>query len=137
MPTKTNIVVDTNIFLYALDDQNLYHSRAATLLNNPSYTLHMTTKNVSEYFAVASKLNIDFVKAFAFYKQICTNATLLFTDNQSLLVFENLLQKYQPRGNKVFDLEIVSIALAHQISIIATVNAKDFDSFSEITVLSI
>ena len=137
MPTKTNIVVDTNIFLYALDDQNIYHSRAATLLNNPSYILNMTTKNVSEYFAVASKLNIDFVKAFAFYKQVCANTTLLFPDNQSLSVFENLLQKYQPRGNKVFDLEIVSIALAHQISTIATVNAKDFDSFSEITVLSI
>lgn len=39
--------------------------------------------------------------------------------------------------NKVFDLEIVSIALAHQINTIAMVNAKDFDSFSEITVLSI
>ena len=33
--------------------------------------------------------------------------------------------------------EIVSIALAHPLPTIATVNRKDFDPFSEITVLDI
>ena len=33
--------------------------------------------------------------------------------------------------------EIVSIALAHPLSTIATVNRKDFDPFSEMTVLDI
>ena len=137
MPMKTDIIVDTNIFLYALDDQNIYHSRAVAFLNDDTYILFMTTKNISEYFAVASKLNIDFTKAFNFYKQVCENTTTLYPNHKSLIIFESLLQKYKPRGNKVFDLEIVSIALAHTLPTIATVNRKDFDSFSEITDLDI
>ncbi len=55
----------------------------------------------------------------------------------SLTIFEQLLQKYQPRGNKVFDVEIASIGLGHGINTIATVNNKDFEGMSEITILSI
>ena len=133
---KIDIVIDSNIFLYALDAGNLYHSRAAALLNDDQYTLYTTTKNISEYFAVASKLNINFVKAFAFYKQFSINTVILFPNAESLSVLEQLLQKYQPRGNKVFDIEIASIALSHQIDTIATFNTKDFDGISEISVLA-
>ena len=41
------------------------------------------------------------------------------------------------KTNIVVDTNIFLYALAHQINTVATVNAKDFDNFSEITVLSI
>jgi len=44
------------------------------------------------------------------------------------------LQKYQPKGNRVFDLEIVSIAVSNQALEISTVNAKDFAGVIEIAV---
>ncbi len=137
MPMKIDILIDTNIFIYAYDIESPFHQKASSLLLDTTYELHTTTKNVSEYFAVLSKQNAPFQLVWRFYEDLKNNIPILFPDNQSLLVLEELLKKYQPRGNKVFDLEIVSIALAHQINTIATVNAKDFDSFSEITVLSI
>lgn len=135
MLTKTKIIVDTNTFLYAFDNKNIYHSKAKTILYDSNYLLHTTTKNISEYFAVASKLNIEFSKAFAFYEELCNYTTILFPSHKSLSVFENLMQKYQPRGNKIYDLEIVSIALSNQVKHISTFNTKDFITFSEITIL--
>ena len=40
-------------------------------------------------------------------------------------------------GTKVYDLEIVSIMLANNINEIETFNFKDFEKFSEITILTI
>ncbi len=135
MRMKTKIVLDTNVFLYALDDQNIYHSKSKAILYDHEYLKHTTTKNISEYFAVASKLNIEFDKAFAFYEQFCNNTIILFPTHKSLSVFETLMQKYQPRGNKIYDLEIISIALSHQVKYISTFNTKDFIIFSEIILL--
>jgi len=137
MPTKIDIVLDTNVLIYALDSSSPFHPAAMMLINDPAFNLMVTTKNVSEYFCVCSKSGINFVNALGFYHQLCQNAKILFPDINSLAVFENLLQKYQPKGNRVFDLEIVSVAVANQIPEIATVNLKDFSGITEITVRSL
>jgi predicted nucleic acid-binding protein len=134
---KTEVLLDTNILLYALDSGNPYHSQAVKLLKDPALKFSVTTKNISEYFAVCSKLEIQLTIAMVFYHSLCQNAQVLFPNEASLLLFEQLIQKYNPRGNRVFDLEIVSIALANGISEIVTVNTKDFTGISEISVRSL
>ena len=134
MLTKTDVILDTNVLIYALDATSPFHADAMALLHDPSLNFFLASKNVSEYFAVCSKVGIDFAKAFGFYRQICQNALVLFPDSTSLAVFEKLLQKYQPKGNRVFDIEIVSVAVANHIPEVATVNVKDFSGVSEITV---
>ena len=133
---KTKIVIDTNIFIYAYDIGSPFHQKAAHLLTDNAYEFYTTTKNISEYFAVLSKQNAPFPLVWQFYEDLKANTIILYPTYKSLTVLESLLQKYQPRGNKIFDLEIVSIALAHPVTTIATVNTKDFDPFSEIAVLS-
>ena len=137
MPTITKILVDTNIFIYAYDTSSIFHQKAVEFLSNDELALCTSTKNVAEFFAVLSKIGQPFVKAYTFYLDIKSNVDLLFPSEGSLSIFEILLQKYQPKGNLVFDLEIVSIALENQVSEIATVNAKDLEGISEITVLAI
>ncbi|MCO6488534.1 MAG: hypothetical protein J5I98_08970, partial [Phaeodactylibacter sp.] len=88
---------------------------ATALISDPSLNLFTATKNISEYFAVCSKLNIPLQKAYGFYKQVCQNTQILYPGHQSLSVLEQLLQKYQPTGNRVYDMEIVSVAIVHQI----------------------
>jgi hypothetical protein len=63
------------------------------------------------------------------------NADILFPDSLSLNHFEQLIQKYKPRGNRVFDLEIVSVAIANGIPEIATANLNDFQGLPEISVV--
>lgn len=130
-------VLDTNILLYALDEDSEYHQAAKALLEDESCDLFLTTKTISEYFAVASKLNIPLEKAMIFYRSFCENAQILFPNLNSLIVFEDMLQKYQPRGNRVFDLEIAALAIAHEMDEIRTVNTKDFADVTEIAVRSI
>ena len=134
MPTKTKIIVDTNILIYAYDANSLFHQKAVAFLSDSSWDFYVATKNITEFFAVLSKQGEPFPKVFEFYQSISQNAVLLFPDQNSLTVFENLLQKYQPKGNRIFDLEIVSVAMANSVAEIVTVNIKDFTGMSEISV---
>jgi len=120
-----------------LDKGSPHHKKAATFLQKTTFNFFITTKVITEYFAVCSKLGIALAKSLTLYGSVCQNARILFPDSNSLAVFENLLQKYQPKGNRVFDLEIVSVAVANQIPEIATVNVKDFAGITEITVRQI
>jgi len=94
--------------------------------------LQTTTKNISEYFAVCSKLKLDKEKYFGFYQDIKNNIEMLYPTPDSLAHFESLLVKYEPKGNQVFDMEMVSVMLANNIMGIATINKKDFEHISEI-----
>jgi predicted nucleic acid-binding protein len=130
----SDVLVDTNVLVYALDKGNPFHQRAVNLISDPSLNLFIATKNISEYFAVCSKLGIPLQKAYPFYIHVCQNSQILYPDSQSLSVFEQLLQKYQPTGNRVYDIELVLIAVIHQIPEIAAVNTKDFSGVTEIKV---
>lgn len=72
---------------------------------------------------------------FEFYAEVKANFTILFLTTTSLLIFEKLIQQYQPKGNVVFDIEIVSIMLDNGIKQIATFNQKIFISISEVQIL--
>jgi predicted nucleic acid-binding protein len=130
------IVVDTNILIYALDESSEVHIRACEILKNEYNLLFITKKNISEYFSVCSKLEIDVNKVWGFYEDITHNLNVLYPSIDSLTYFEQLLKKYKPRGNRVYDVEIVSIMLASTIDYIATFNVDDFKNISEVGVLN-
>lgn len=136
MLMKTDILVDTNILIYAYDGQSAFNKTAINILNDPSYSLFVSTKNLSEFFAVLSKQNQPFLKVYQFYEAILENTSVLFPNKDSLLLFEELMKKYQPKGNRVYDLEIISIALAFGVQTLCTINAKDFAGISEIILLT-
>ena len=48
-----------------------------------------------------------------------------------------LIQKYLPKGNQVYDIEIASMMLANDIKRIATVNTKDFINVTEIEIVDL
>jgi len=47
------------------------------------------------------------------------------------------MERYQPKGLKVHDFEIISIGLAAGIQQIATFNEKDFKAVKEISLLEL
>jgi len=99
--------------------------------------LFIATKNISEFFSVCSKLNLDLDKTLGFFSDIKENFTILKPTDSSLDVFESLIKKYRPRGNKVYDIEIVSIMISNQLKKVATANIDDFKNISEIEVIEI
>ena len=127
------MIIITNILVYAYDSDSVFHRQAIAFLQDIDIELFITSKNISEFFAALTKQGEPFSKIFLFYTDIIYNSTTLFPNQESLDILENLLQKYQPRGNRVFDIEIVSIALANGINTIATINEKDFKAITEIS----
>ena len=127
-----NVLVDTNILIYGFDKDSVYHERSKNLLNDPFNSLFITSKNISEFFAVTSKLKMETGHCLEYYYEFKSNATILLQTEKSLTNFETLIQKYQPIGNRVYDLEIVSIMLDNNLVDIATVNQKDFIHITEV-----
>jgi hypothetical protein len=52
-------------------------------------------------------------------------------------IFEILIKKYNPHGNRVYDIEVVSLMLASELIKVATVNIDDFKNVTEIEVVGI
>jgi predicted nucleic acid-binding protein len=130
------VVLDTNVLIYALDESSIFHLRASEILQDENNLLFTTSKNISEYFAVCSKLGVDSNKFLGFYEDLTHNLTFLFPNEYSLQHFEMLLQKYKPKGNRVYDVEIFSIMLANNIKYVATFNVEDFKNISEVEIIN-
>lgn len=132
-----NILVDTNVLIYAFDETSDFYEKAAEVMQNEDLNLFVTTKNISEFFAVCSKLKLNFAKTLGFYQDLKNNVEIIKPTDQSLNYFEILIQKYQPKGNQVYDIEIASMMLAHDIKSIATANTKDFINVTEIEIYNL
>lgn len=132
-----SILTDTNVLIYAFDESSVFHQKAVELLVGEENSLFITTKNISEFFAVCSKLNFDLSKTLGFYADIKENIEILKPSETSLQFFESLIRKYNPQGNRVYDIEIVSVMLANGLKKVATANIVDFSSIDEIEVIEI
>lgn len=130
-----NLVLDTNILIYALDKDSIFHSKSKEILENATFNRFITTKSITEYFAVCSKLDYELEKVIAFYDEIERNISFLFPSKESLIIFTELIEKYKPRGNRIFDIEIVSVMLANDVKNLATFNIDDFKNITEINLL--
>ena len=53
------ILVDTNVLIYALDKNSLFYDRAVKILTKTDTIIYLTSKNISEFFAVCTKLKVD------------------------------------------------------------------------------
>lgn len=132
---NNQVGVDTNIFIYTLDISSQYHKICEALLKDADVELFTTSKCISEFFAVCTKLNIEKDKMYGFYKELKSFVTILHSNTESLITFEKLNEKYQPKGNRVYDVEIVSVFLTNDILKIASINTNDFKFISEIELI--
>lgn len=134
----SKIVIDTNMLIYAIDNNSPHQGKSQAIINDQSHELYVTSKNISEFYAVATRgidpfIDVnDAVRVIMHYRTIMH---VLYPDENSSLVLDKLIQKYQPRGLKIHDYEIAAIALSNDINYIATFNVADFERIEEITVI--
>ncbi len=134
----SKLLLDTNVLIYSIDQDSKYFKKTQTLFTE-KFELYTTSKNLSEFLSVVTRIPINPLSlnnALLAIEDFRDAMTILYPDEDSLLVFQNLLQKYQPIGLKIHDYEILSIGLANQINQIATFNEKDFKEVKEITLHS-
>jgi len=132
---RKDVLIDTNILIYGQKNTGDFYTKSVRILQNLDYNLFLTSKNVSELFAVLTKHEKSWKLILAYFDDIKRNMKILYPDEQSLSIFKQLCSKYQPKGNQVFDMEIISIMLANNIDTVATFNYKDFKDIEEIRIL--
>jgi predicted nucleic acid-binding protein len=131
----SNLLVDTNLLVYALDEDSRFYQRSRRLLYDSGHTLFTTSKNLSELLAVLTRGNspaFSVSEAVTVIEEIEESFTVLYPSGDSWEILRGLLRKYQPTGLLIHDYEIISIALSHHITLIGTANEKDFSGVSEI-----
>lgn len=134
----SKIVIDTNILIYAIDNNSPHQSKSQAIINNQAYELYITSKNISEFYAVATRgtnplVSVkDTIRVIKHYRAIMD---VLYPDENSSKELDNLIQKYQPRGLKVHDFEIAAIAISNGITQLATFNVADFKKIKEIDIV--
>lgn len=129
------IIIDTNILLYSIQETNKYYQYSIDIIKNNLDSIILTSKNISEFTTVLTKQNIDYKIILDHLKRLTDRFKILYPDDKSQKIFYELLEKYNPKGNRVFDIEIVSIMLSNGITKIATVNKSDFETITEIEVI--
>jgi predicted nucleic acid-binding protein len=135
-----DILLDTNILLYAIDEESKYFKAVHSLINKASSNLYTTSKNLSEFLSVVTQVPkncIPVKEALKVVNKFQNTFSILYPSEKSYSIFLELLEKYSPTGLKIHDYEIASIALANKIKNIATVNQKDFIDIAEIELISI
>ena len=131
---KTKLVLDTNILIYGINEESRYAEEIKRVLENPRYQIFVTSKQISEFICVLSKLGrYDVIENEL--PVILSKFKVIFPNRRSVHIFQQLINKYKPVGNRVFDIEIVSIMLSKKIKNLYSINVRDFNDIEEIKLI--
>lgn len=131
----SDVLLDTNILIYALDEDSKYFDKSQTVIKNKNLNLYTTIKNISELLSVITRYeqnNIDVNEALNIVRDIENITTFLYPNYSSYQKFKKLINKYKPSGLQIHDFEIISISLDNNIDNIATFDIKDYKNIEEI-----
>jgi predicted nucleic acid-binding protein len=134
------LVLDTNILIYAKDEDSKFHSQVMDLIMMGEFELYTTTKNLSEYYAVVTRGEVPIStpdEALEDIVQFSSAFNILYSNNESLRVLKDLSSTHRPKGLKIHDFEIAAISISHGISGVFTLNKKDFKQIESLEVISV
>lgn len=138
-------LLDTNVLLRLRQPNHEHHQAcftAVSTLKTRNHELCIIPQNLYEYWVVATRplesngLGCTVSQAQKDINQL-KNLYSLYPDHPDTLEkWENLISNYQIKGKRAHDVRIIAAMLAHKISIILTINTKDFEKFTEIQAIS-
>ncbi len=136
---KRNVLLDTNVLMYAVQDDSEFYERSQLVLNDLTLELFVTSKNLVEFVVAITKGEKPLAtvnQALDMMETFEEQLHVLYPNFASLIEFERLVSVYQIRGLRVHDAEIAAIGLANGVSTIATFNTDDFKNLQEITLVT-
>lgn len=76
--------------------------------------------------------NLNIGDALNIIQDIENISTFLYPNYNSYQTLKKLIEKYEPTGLKIHDIEIISISIENNIENIATFDRKDYKNIEEI-----
>jgi predicted nucleic acid-binding protein len=134
----SKLVLDTNILVYAKDASSRYHAASIRLFSDPEER-YVTSKNLSEYYAVVTRGADPLLSPSEALEDIVdfmASCSVLYPNEKSMQLMMSMIAQYQPAGLYIHDVEIAAIALAYGIKRIVTYNQSDFQILKEMEVVT-
>ncbi len=139
------VLIDTNIWLYYLDETSEYHKKARNTISlyiKEGYDLFITCQIIREILVVMTKFNpakepVSIKNSVLKIREILKFVALLFETKSTQTIFEELIIKHNIRGLKIHDANIISIAMENSINKIITNNPEDFENIGNIEIITL
>ncbi len=136
----SQILVDTNVLIYAFNVSSPKHKMAKSVLEGRG-DLVLAHQNLLEFLRVVThpvyrkKIRLEMVNKFVGLLE--DNLRVVYPTELTWEIFKNLKIKYEVGGNLVFDTYLVATMLSWGIKRIVTDNQKDLGKFEEIGVVGL
>lgn len=142
----TKVLVDTNVLLEATDEGRRFHAQALSLFRNAfddGVDLFLGTQVLREYLVVATRpiennglgMTTDF--ALDNVKRFQKRASLIAETLQSGGLFVEWVGKYQIRGKRLHDLQILATASVAGMHALITANEKDYPESTPVSIVAL
>ena len=112
---SNNVLIDTNVLIYAIDADSKFHDSAWNILFNSKLNLFTTLKNISEFLVVLTRnveIGLSSAECLELLNELLRNVIILYPNPKSFKIFQELVQKYNPKGLWIHDVEIASGGIA-------------------------
>lgn len=130
------ILLDTNIILYAINKSDKDCKKARNYINDNLPKLAVSDQNINEALRVLThtknKKPADIKTALKAVRRITDECTHITPNLETRDTFYRLVKKYKISSKNIFDTYLVATALTNSISHIVTSNVRDFKVFKEI-----
>jgi predicted nucleic acid-binding protein len=134
---KKKIIVDTNILIYAFDENSIHHKVCYSLINS-NENLYTTHNNQLEFYRVLTSkaflknYSIDLVKqALLFIKQ---RIIIVYPTEITEIILTDLVNQFTPKSGQIFDFLILAQTIENDLDVIYTYNISDFPSNLQISI---
>jgi predicted nucleic acid-binding protein len=137
-------IVDTNVLVYALDADAPQHAAARALLEaarDAGATLFVTSQILCEFYSIVTNPRRvpkprSAAEAVAALAGLLAFLQVLPVPAHAADGLLDLLRRQPVTGGDVFDLQIVATMQANGVQRIYTFNNADFESFSELSIVT-
>ena len=140
-------LVDTNILVYRADQDSAFHLPSANLIDRGlrgDISLCLAPQNLTEFYAVITNPKrvanpiapVDARVEIEGYLQ-SQNIHKIYQTVDLMSKLLELIDRYPPKRQQIFDLQLVATMLVNDVTCIYTFNAKHFQLYQEIEVITI
>ena len=139
-----NIVIDTNIMLYAIDPTSKFFKASHSIIQkgiSNELQLCIVDKSLYEFYRVLSSKSfikkLGKAKVIEWYNFYLLNSCFkkITSSKETLHTVAHLLQEQEIAGKHIFDIVLVACMIENEVKTLYTKNVKDFSKIPYIQVI--
>lgn len=137
--------IDTNVLIYSTVSGNPWYDTARSwliTLYDQDIHLYVSPQILREYLVVLTRGQVFTVQftveqAMAALETLLLSIEVLDETQLTAILLRDLVRRYQVKGKRIHDANVVATMMTHHITSLVTYNHVDFIAFQEIKLLPI